>query len=96
MVYIDLLNRARDYIHIMTPYLILDGELETALKFAAERGVDVHLILPGKPDKQFPYALAKSHYSALLDSGVKISEWCPALSTRRSLWWTTARPWWVP
>ena len=47
MVYIDLLNRARDYIHIMTPYLILDGELETALKFAAERGVDVHLILPG-------------------------------------------------
>ena len=45
-------DRARDYIHIMTPYLILDGELETALKFAAERGVDVHLILPGKPDKQ--------------------------------------------
>ena len=37
MVYIDLLNRARRYIHIMTPYLILDGELETALKFAAER-----------------------------------------------------------
>ena len=77
MVYIDLLNRARDYIHIMTPYLILDGELETALKFAAERGVDVHMNLPGKPDKQFPYALAKSHYSALLDSGVKISEWSP-------------------
>ena len=77
LISIDLLNRARDYIHIMTPYLILDGELETALKFAAERGVDVHLILPGKPDKQFPYALAKSHYSALLDSGVKISEWSP-------------------
>lgn len=51
MVYIDLLNRARRYIHIMTPYLILDGELETALKFAAERGVDVHLILPGIADK---------------------------------------------
>ena len=80
MVYIDLLNRARDYIHIMTPYLILDGELETALKFAAERGVDVHLILPGKPDKRFPYALAKSHYSALLDSGVKISEWTPGFT----------------
>ena len=77
MVYIDLLNRARKYIHIMTPYLILDGELETALKFAAERGVDVHLILPGVPDKRFPYALAKTHYSALLDSGVKISEWTP-------------------
>lgn len=77
LVYIDLLNRARKYIHIMTPYLILDGELETALKFAAERGVDVHLILPGVPDKKFPYALAKTHYKALLRSGVKISEWVP-------------------
>ena len=77
MVYIDLLNRARSYIHIMTPYLILDGELETALKFAAERGVDVHLILPHVPDKKFAYALAKTHYKSLLDSGVKISEWLP-------------------
>ena len=75
MVYIDLLNRAKRYIHIMTPYLILDGELETALKFAAERGVDVHLILPHVPDKKFAYALAKTHYKSLLDSGVKISEW---------------------
>ena len=77
MVYIDLLNRAKRYIHIMTPYLILDGELETALKFAAERGVDVHLILPHVPDKKFAYALAKTHYVSLLDSGVKISEWLP-------------------
>ena len=77
MVYIDLLNRAKRYIHIMTPYLILDGELETALKFAAERGVDVHLILPHVPDKKFAYALAKTHYKSLLNSGVKISEWLP-------------------
>lgn len=77
MVYIDLLNRAKRYIHITTPYLILDGELETALKFAAERGVDVHLILPHVPDKKFAYALAKTHYKSLLDSGVKISEWLP-------------------
>ena len=54
MVYIDLLNRAREYIHIMTPYLILDGELETALKFAAERGVDVHLILRASRTRSSP------------------------------------------
>ncbi|MGN0662504.1 MAG: phospholipase D-like domain-containing protein [Faecalibacterium sp.] len=77
LVYIDLLNRAQRYIHIMSPYLILDGELETALRFAAERGVDVHLILPGIPDKQFVYALAKTHYASLLKAGVKISEWKP-------------------
>ena len=76
----DMLNRARKYVHIITPYLILDGELETALRFAAERGVDVHLILPGKPDKWFAYALAKTHYEALLSSGVKISEWTPGFT----------------
>ena len=39
-VYMDILNRATDYVHIMSPYLILDGELETALCFAAQRGVE--------------------------------------------------------
>ena len=77
MVYIDLLNRARRYVHIMTPYLILDGELETALKFAAERGVEVSLILPGIPDKAAPYALAKTHYASLMASGVNIYEYTP-------------------
>ncbi len=76
-VYMDILNRAQRYVHIMSPYLILDGEMETALKFAAERGVDVELILPGVPDKQAPYSLAKTHYAALLDSGVKIYEYTP-------------------
>lgn len=76
-VYLDLLNRARDYIYIMTPYLILDGEMETAIKFAAERGVDVRLILPGIPDKKLPYALAKTHYRSLMESGVRIYEYTP-------------------
>ncbi len=76
-VYMDILNRAERYVHIMTPYLILDSAIETALRFAAEKGVDVKLILPGIPDKAVPYALAKSHYKALLDSGVKIYEYTP-------------------
>lgn len=76
-VYMDILNRAKDYVHIMTPYLILDGEMETALKFAAERGVDVTLILPGISDKKAAHALAKTHYRSLLASGVKIFEYTP-------------------
>ena len=76
-VYMDILNRSLRYVHIMTPYLILDGEMETALKFAAERGVEVTLILPGIPDKKIPYALAKTHYASLLESGVKIYEYTP-------------------
>ena len=77
LVYMDILNRAQRYVYIMPPYLILDGEMETALKFAAERGVDVRLILPGIPDKKMPYALAKTHYASLLRSGVKLYEYRP-------------------
>ena len=76
-VYMDILNRSLEYVHIMSPYLILDGETETALKFAAERGVEVVLILPGIPDKSIPYALAKTHYASLLESGVRIFEYTP-------------------
>ena len=76
-VYMDILNRATDYVHMMSPYLILDGELENALCFAAQRGVDVKLILPGIPDKKMAYALAKTHYKVLHDAGVKIYEYTP-------------------
>ena len=76
-VYLDILYRARKFVHIMTPYLILDGEMENALKYAAQRGVDVKLILPGIPDKPYAYAIAKTFYPALIDAGVKIYEYKP-------------------
>lgn len=76
-VYSDILYSAKDYVHIMTPYLILDNEMETALKYAAQRGVDVKLILPGIPDKKPAYALAKAHYTYLIAAGVKIYEYTP-------------------
>ncbi len=83
-VYMDILNRATQYVHIMTPYLILDSEMETALKFAAERGVDVSIILPGIPDKKSAWALAKTHYRSLIDSGVKIYEYIPGFVHAKS------------
>ena len=76
-VYIDILYRAKTYVHIMTPYLILDNEMETALKYAAQRGIDVRIILPGIPDKKSAWSLAKSHYRSLLSAGVKIYEYLP-------------------
>ncbi len=76
-VYMDILYRAKRYVHIMTPYLIIDHNMETALQYAAERGVDVHLILPGIPDKKYAFALAHTHYASLLATGVKISEYTP-------------------
>lgn len=77
MVYIDILSRAQKYVYIMTPYLIVDGELENALLFAAQRGVDVRMILPGIPDKKIVNALAKGSYERLVKNGVKIYEYKP-------------------
>ncbi len=77
MVYLDILATARDYVYIMTPYLILDNEMLTALTFAARRGVDVRLILPGIPDKKYANILAKGHYRALTEAGVRIYEYTP-------------------
>ena len=77
MVYLDIIGRAERYVHIMTPYLILDQEMLTALCFAAKRGVDVAILLPHIPDKRYAFALAKTHYRELLESGVRILEYTP-------------------
>ena len=77
MVYEDILDTAEEYVYIMTPYLILDGELESTLKFAADRGVDVRILMPGVPDKKLVWFLAKRYYAALMASGVRIYEYTP-------------------
>lgn len=77
MVYRDILNRAQDYVYIMTPYLILDHEMVTALTYAAKRGVEVKLILPHIPDKPYAFYLAKAHYRELTEAGVEIYEYTP-------------------
>lgn len=79
-VYIDILNHAKDYVHIMTPYLILSSELEHAIRFAAERGIEVKLMMPGIPDKLIPYLLAKTYYAVLMDAGVDIYLYTPGFN----------------
>ncbi len=76
-VYLDILNRATRYVHIATPYLILDNEMMTALTYAAKRGVEVRLIVPGVPDKKTVFALTRSYYRELIEAGVEIYEYTP-------------------
>lgn len=76
-VYLDILGHAKRYVHIMTPYLILDDELVSSLKYAAKRGVDTVIIMPHIPDKIYAYLLARSYYEELLRAGVKIYEYTP-------------------
>ena len=76
-VYMNILYQAKRYVHIMTPYLILDDEMINALVSAAKRGVDVKIIMPHIPDKKYAFFLAHTYYEELLDGGVKIYEFTP-------------------
>ena len=76
-VYLHLINRSSTYLYIMTPYLIPDEELINTLCFAAKRGVDVRLILPGISDMKSTQIMARSHYTKLVSSGVKVFEYTP-------------------
>lgn len=72
---LNMLNQAKRYVYITTPYLIIDSELIQALENTAMRGVDVRIITPHIPDKKLVFLMTRSHYNRLIQSGVKIYEY---------------------
>ena len=76
-VYMNILQRATRYVDIMTPYLILEHDMITALCDAVRRGVRVRILLPHIPDKNYAFALARTHYRYLTSEGVEIYEYLP-------------------
>ncbi len=76
-VYFHILNHAKKYVHIMTPYLILDYEMTQTLRRVAESGIEVIILMPGIPDKWYAYAVAKTYYKELIEAGVQIYEYTP-------------------
>lgn len=77
IIYLNLINKAKKYVYIMTPYLIIDNEMVTALSTAAKGGVDVRIITPHCPDKWYVHEVTRSYYKNLIESGVKIYEYTP-------------------
>lgn len=76
-VYLNIINNAKDYVYIYTPYLIIDNEMVTALTLAAKRGVDIRIVTPGIPDKPYVFWETQSYYSQLVEGGVKIFQYTP-------------------
>lgn len=76
-VYLHVLNHSKKYVHIMTPYLIIDNEMVTNLTYAAKSGIEVIIIMPHIPDKWYAFALAKTYYEELIAAGVQIYEYTP-------------------
>ncbi len=76
-VYFHILNHAKKYVHIMTPYLILDSEMIITLTRAAKSGIEVIIIMPHIPDKWYAFAVAQTFYKELIQAGVQIYEYTP-------------------
>ena len=73
--YLNVINKAVDYLYITSPYLVVDNNIIDALKNASQRGVDVKLILPEIPDKKVISVMTRSNYERLIKHGVKIYEY---------------------
>ncbi|WP_312103105.1 cardiolipin synthase [Pygmaiobacter massiliensis] len=83
-VYMNMISRAKEYVYITTPYLIIDNEMITALSTAAKSGIDVRIITPHIADKKFVHSLTRSHYEVLLTAGVRIYEYTPGFIHAKS------------
>ena len=76
-IYMQMLNTAQKYVYIATPYLIVDNAMIRALTLAAQSGVDVRIITPHIPDKNYVHPVTQYCYEELLNAGVRIYEYTP-------------------
>jgi cardiolipin synthase len=69
--YVKMISSARHNIYLQTPYFVPDDSILEAMKIAALSGVEVCLIIPGKPDNFFVHWASLSYVGELLEAGVR-------------------------
>ena len=77
LIYLTLISaigNAGSQVYLTNAYFVPDEQLLKALTGAAGRGVDVKLILPSHSDSPTTFHAGRSHYSSLLEGGVKLYE----------------------
>ncbi len=85
-VYTHLINKARDYVYITTPYLVIDRKMAEDLCRTARSGVDVKIIVPYIYDKWYVYMVNVANYGPLIAERCPCSmNTCPDLSIQRRL-----------
>jgi cardiolipin synthase len=82
LIYLTLISaitNAEKQVYLTNAYFVPDPQLLKSLTDAAGRGVDVRLILPSHSDSATVFHAGRSHYSGLLEGGVKLYERLGAL-----------------
>ncbi len=69
--YLKIINEAKEYIYIQTPYFIPDSSITDALSIAAASGIDVRIMIPNMPDHPFVYTATKAYCMDMLEYGIK-------------------------
>jgi cardiolipin synthase len=81
----SLIPLAQTRLWIATPYFVPDEPTLSALKAAALRGVDVRILLPGRPDHLLVYLSAFSYYTELQATGIKLYRYHPGFMHQKVL-----------
>ena len=71
-IYLYIINNAKKYINITTPYVLIDNQLQEAILFAVDRGVEVSIIVPSVPDHFLTFCIGKTFIETLVNNGVKV------------------------
>jgi cardiolipin synthase len=69
--YLKMISSAKEKVYLQTPYFIPDDSILEALKIAALSGIEVLLIIPGRPDHFFIHWASLSYVGELLEAGVR-------------------------
>jgi cardiolipin synthase A/B len=77
LMMVAAIHRARERCWIMTPYFVPDVAVIKALQLAAMRGVDVRILIPGKPDKRVVWWAAHSYLFEVAVAGVRLYTYRP-------------------
>ena len=72
LAYLKMIQKAKKYLYIQSPYLIIDKSISDSLKLASASGVDVRIMIPGKGDHPFVYWANLVYAGELLEYGIKI------------------------
>jgi cardiolipin synthase len=99
--FLSAVDSAEEHVHVTVAYFIPDPQSLDVLRRAAQRGVDVKLILPSHTDFWVVFHAGRAHYDELLSAGVKIYERRGALLHAKSVlidgvWSTVGSSNWDP
>jgi cardiolipin synthase len=73
--YLDRIERATKSVYITNSYFVPDRAIRRALSQAADRGVDVRVLLPGESDVPAVSYASRRMYGWLMNHGIQMHEW---------------------